>query len=197
MSLDSVGTPLHIIAAIERENQARSHDRNYGVHRPFILDVCAERWSAKAASYYSLPHEDGLRAPWSPLNWCNPVYSQQAAWMQRAAREAERYGNTTACLVRAAQDTRYWFRLATSRGTTDFYVGRISFIAPPEGVTLKVKGKPRFIPGGEPIKGTDFASAVVWYGPDFKPGVVRWRDAETGELIDIERARALRAEATC
>lgn len=145
MSLDNVGTPWHIVRALERD-----------LGRPFALSMPARIIHAACTEY------------------------------------------------RGLQDTRYWFRLATSRGTTDFYVGRINFIAPPEGITIKHKVKQRdggvkvierFIPGGEPIKGTDFASAVVWYGPDFKPGDVRWRDAETGELIDVKRARELREEA--
>jgi hypothetical protein len=189
MSLDTVGTPWHIVHALERD-----------VGERFAHDVCAQAWSAKAPTFYELPN-DGRVLPWSRLNYCNPFYFEQARWMRRAAHDAVEHGHTTACLVRAAQDTRYWFRLATSRGTTDFYVGRIAFIAPPEGVTLKhkvrqpdgtTKSVERFIPGGEPIPGTDFASAVVWYGPDFTPGVVRWRDAETGELIDVRRARELR-----
>lgn len=182
-TLNDVGTPWHIVHAA-----ARDHGR------PHELDVCAQAWSAKAPRWYELP-EDGLVLPWSKFNHLNPRYDVQAAWMLRAAIDAERHGNTTSALVRAAQDTRYWFRLATSRATTDFYVGRISFIAPPEGVTVG-KSKPRFVAGGERITGSDFASALPWYGPDYAPGVVRWRDAETGELIDVRHARELRAEAS-
>ena len=186
MSLDNVGTPWHIFNALEL-------DLVRVTGRGFQRDVCAEAWSAKCPNDYLTKDDDGLTHPWLARNFCNSEYHEQARWMRRAALMAEAHKLTTACLVRAAQDTRYWFRLATSRGTTDFYVGRIAFIAPPEGVTLTMKGKERLIPGGEPIKGTDFASALVWYGPDFAPGAVRWRDAETGELIDIDRVRALRS----
>jgi hypothetical protein len=194
MSLDNVGTPWRIFNALEL-------DLVRVTGRGFQRDVCAEPWSAKCPNDFLTREDDGLAHPWLARNFCNSEYHEQAKWMRRAAWMAEEHKLTTACLVRAAQDTRYWFRLATSRGTTDFYVGRIAFIAPPEGVTLKHKVRQpdgttkkveRFIPGGEPIPGTDFPSAVVWYGPDFAPGVVRWRDAETGELIDVRRARELR-----
>lgn len=187
MSLDDVGTPWYIVRAAERDRASQ-----WRASTGFLLDVCAEAWSAKAPDYIALPR-NGLVEPWSAENWLNPRYHEQAAWMRRASRDAVEHSHTTACLVRAAQDTLYWFRLATSRGTTDFYVGRINFIAPPAGVTLKTKKGERFIAGGEPIKGTDFASALVWYGPDFKAGAVRWRDAATGELIDVQRATELRS----
>lgn len=167
-SRQDYATPWSHVHALERERGLA-----------FDLDVCAEPWSAKARHYIGLPR-DGLAEPWSRWNFANPPYSDQAAWLRRAAYEATHNGNTTACLVRASIDARYWWRLVTTRATTDLYVGRIAFIDPS---TRKPKG------------GSNFASALALYGPDFEPGVVRWRDAETGELIDVRRARSIREAA--
>ncbi len=166
-SLQNYATPDYLVRALERE-----------LGRPFDLDVCAEEWNAKAPRFIT-EAENGLTAQWGRRNWCNPPYSDQAAWMRRASAEAEVRGATTACLVRASIDTSYWLRLVTLRGTCDFLRGRVAFISP---VTLK------------PERGSTFASAIVWYGPAFSPCCVRWRSAATGELIDLNRALQVRQD---
>lgn len=183
-SFQDYGTPWYIVRAIERsERRGR-----------FIKDVCAAPWNAKADDFIT-EEQDGFRTMWSHWNYCNPRYRLQAKWLRRAAFLAEQHHLATACLIKASIDARYWFRLVACRGAVDFYIGRIPFIAPPEGLTLKTKKGLRIIPGGAPVPGTSFASAVVFYGPGYTPGAVRYRDATTGELIDIERARELRAGA--
>ena len=164
-STQNYATPARYVRALEDE-----------LGRPFALDVCAEAWNAKAERYLDV-QANGLTSPWSPLNFCNPPYDNQQAWLARAAWWSETHGHTSACLVRASIDTRYWFRLVVLRATCDFFFGRIPYIDP---VTRKEK------------RGSTFASAVVLYGPQFEPGVVRWRDAESGRLIDVKRARELR-----
>jgi phage N-6-adenine-methyltransferase len=165
--VQAYGTPWRYVRALEEERGAR-----------FDLDVCAEAWSAKAARFIALP-EDGLVADWAPWTFCNPPYSDQKRWLARAAWWAEERSYSTACLVRASVDARYWFRLVTTRATCDLFVGRIPFVDP---TTRKEK------------RGGTFASAVVLFGPGFAPGVLRWRDADTGRLIDVRRARELRGE---
>lgn len=185
--IQNYGTPDYIVHGVV-EDELRG---------AFDMDVCAEAWSAKAPRWIGLPR-NGLEEEWGEWNWNNPPYNNQEAWLQRAAWWAENERRSTASLVRVSTESLYWFRTVELRGTCDFYIGRIAHIAPPEGVTLKHWNKKQqrhdhvFIPGGEPVPGTSFASALVLHGPGYRPGVVRWRDATTGRLIDVKRARELR-----
>lgn len=178
-SLTSYGTPPQLVRALARE-LARG---------PFHLDVCAEAWSSKGLRYLGLDKgDDGLTAPWSAFNFCNPPYDDQEPWIRRALHERDERGAVTVCVVREAAEATYWIDLVACRTTFDHFVGRLEYIAPPGGVTLGKKVK-RFVPGGRPIPGSNFASAVIVYAPGYAPGVVRWRDAASGELLDITEWR--------
>lgn len=172
------GTPWHIVRALEHE-----------MRRTFLLDVCAEAWSSKARTYIN-ERINGLKAAWSPFNWCNPPYNDQAAWIEKAIIESARRDAFTALLVKASVDAHYFRPSTWEVGTVDLYEGRISFIAPPEGV-WKGKGKARrFIAGGQPVDGSDFASALVLIGPGARRHTLRWRDAKTGVIISPARISA-------
>lgn len=165
------GTPPHLVSALELE-----------LRRRFDLDAGAEPWSAKAVRFYT-ERDNGLVKPWAPLTWYNPPYNDQARWLAKAIVECAERGVLSAGLLKASTSERYWRPSTYEIGTTDFYEGRISFIAPPEGV-WKGKGKSRrFIAGGEPVDGADFANALVWIGPGVKARHDRYRSAKTGLLI--------------
>jgi hypothetical protein len=72
-----------------------------------MLDVCAQAETAKAPAFYCLADgADGLILPWSPLNWCNPPFSDVIPWIEKAMIEAER-GNTTYMIFPDNPETAY------------------------------------------------------------------------------------------
>lgn len=161
-SLQDYGSPWAIVRELEREQRRR-----------FLLDVCASPWNAKCDRYLTR-RDNGLRALWSPFNWCNPPYKRQRLWLERAAALAEQ-SITTFCLVLASTSAAYWRPLVWEQATCDFFEGRISFIDP---ITRRT------------LPGFDRASALVIFGPRVTPGLIRTRDAKTGELISIVESRA-------
>jgi phage N-6-adenine-methyltransferase len=52
----------------------------------FDLDVAAATHNAKCARWYSI-EDEGLRQPWRGRVWCNPPYSDLAAWCGKAWEE--------------------------------------------------------------------------------------------------------------
>lgn len=50
---------------------------------PFTLDVAAAPHNAKCGRFYTLA-DDGLTQPWTGAVWCNPPYSDLAAWVSKA-----------------------------------------------------------------------------------------------------------------
>lgn len=157
-SIQTWSTPWHIVNAIARDSFG-------GV--PPVLDCCAQPHTTKAEKFYAIErHEDGLALPWLDWTWMNPQYDHQDRWLARAAYFGG-LGIRVACLVLASTSSLYWRPTTIERGTVDFYEGRIAFLDA----------------SGVAVKGTSFSSALVLYGPGFAPGVVRYRSAETGELI--------------
>ena len=85
----------------------------------FDLDVAADFLNKKARFFYD-ERDDGLARPWSHLIgvevahtyvWCNPPYGRSIpAWVEKAASEAEAGRATTAMLIPARPDTRYFHR---------------------------------------------------------------------------------------
>lgn len=70
--VDDRGTLPEFIASLEGR---------YG--EPFTLDVAAAPHNAKAPTFYTL-EDDGLTQPWTGNVWCNPPYSNLAAWVEKA-----------------------------------------------------------------------------------------------------------------
>lgn len=156
-STQTWGTPWHIIEAIERDS----------IGGRFSLDCCAQPYTTKCDRFYAIERlEDGLALPWVDATWNNPPYAEQDRWLARAAWWGSQ-GVRVACLVLASTSSLYWRPTTMALGTVDFYEGRISFLNE----------------HGVAVKGTSFSSALVLYGPGFAAGRVRYRSAETGELI--------------
>lgn len=78
-------------------------DKEFG----FVLDVCATPKNTRCERYWTA-EDDGLLMPWDKVNWCNPPYGNAIMdWLAKARLESGR-GNTTAVLIPARTDTR-WF----------------------------------------------------------------------------------------
>lgn len=121
------------------------------------LDVAACDEAHLAAAYFTKAH-DGLSQPWrAPRVWCNPPYSQIAAWVEKAFLEyaAARFSVLAMLLPAVKTEQDWWHRHVEpardlSRAfTTHFQRGRAAFAAPGTN--------------GEPIKGSPFGCVLlVW-----------------------------------
>lgn len=120
----------------------------------FTTDVCAEPHNAKCPHFYT-PEVDGLAQVWAGVCWCNPPYSESAAWIGKAFTMS-RDGTIVVCLIPARTDTRYWH----------------DYVMKADEVRL-VKGRLRFV-GGK--ASAPFPSAVVIFRPTprLRPIVRSW-----------------------
>lgn len=113
----------------------------------FDLDAAASAESAKAPRYYSI-EDDGLVKPWSGRVWCNPPYSDCAAWVRKAWAEFDAGAATAIAMLLPANRTeqRWWQELVEPRRdhfggplSVRFLPGRIRF-GHPEGWVVPAKG---------------------------------------------------------
>ena len=108
-------TPLSLYATLHREFQ-------------FTCDVAASDDNHLAETYINA-EMDALDPAtlWGLVNFCNPPYSNPAAWIDRAILESKN-GKTTVMLVPADTSTK-WFKTAFKAASEIRFVsGRISFI---------------------------------------------------------------------
>lgn len=155
------------------------------MRRRFALDAAADRYNAKAARFYTL-RDNGKKKRWLDPTFYNPFYDEQSEWLEIATWWAKRRAIRSAGLVRVATSESYWPEHAWNAGTIDYYKGRIAFLAPRGGIWLK----DRFVAAGQPIRGSNFANALVLVGPGFEPRTTRYRDAKTGRLLRAQRKAA-------
>lgn len=91
---------------------------------PFDLDPCApiaRPWDT-AARHFTV-EDDGLSQPWAGRVWCNPPYSDAAAWLERLAA----HGEGTALLF-ARCETATWRRHVWPHASALlFLAGRVTF----------------------------------------------------------------------
>lgn len=93
----------------------------------FDVDVCspgAGRCAVPARRHITAA-EDGLKAPWGGFAWCNPPYSNTAAWAARMVA----HGNGM-ILTFARTDTRWGQRLLANATAVLFLRQRIRFVRP-------------------------------------------------------------------
>lgn len=104
------------------------------------LDVCAERWSAKAPRYYGPggEREDGLALPWWGYDekWGNPPFSRIDPWVEAALGAAGGGGTGCTMLLVPPRTDRPWYHElveAEERGPAwrTVLLGRLEFVAPP------------------------------------------------------------------
>ena len=74
---------------------------------------------------------DGLTTEWGSSTFCNPPYSQTAAWIAKAAAEAQK-GKTVVMLINAVTDTVAFHKYIYGKAEIRFLKGRIKFINPAE-----------------------------------------------------------------
>lgn len=133
-----------------------------------VLDVCAQAQTAKAAAFYCLADgADGLALPWSPLNWCNPPFSDIEPWIEKAMQEAER-GNTTYMIFPDNPETAYC-RASFLMASEIFHMPfRMRFTRPDGSEFRDTKGA---------IASPKFATRLVIFAPNRKtprPTVDYW-----------------------
>lgn len=122
----------------------------------FDLDVCADALNAKAPDWFD-EDTDGLKQKWEGYCFCNPPYSQIAAWAQKAFASANEGGGdtTVAMLIPARTDTRYWHDYIAKADEILFIKGRLAFGDPSKG--------------NDTAQGAPFPSAIVIFNSP-------WRD---------------------
>jgi site-specific DNA-methyltransferase (adenine-specific) len=138
------------------------------LHREFRFqwDAAATRGSAKCGPYcYFGPdhgtsdYRDALSQPWREYRhelverlFCNPPYSQCAAFVSKAAAEAK-HGATSVLLIPSRTDTRYWHA----------HVWDDVRHCPRPGVEVRfIKGRLKF---GQGKNSAPFPSVVVIFRP--------------------------------
>ena len=107
----------------------------------FDLDVCAEPWNAKSATFYTV-EQDGLKQPWNGACWCNPPYGARNITQWLAKGQAELVCGNASVVVYLLPNTTdvVWFHTyvwddkkhATRPGIgLRFIKGRVIFDPPP------------------------------------------------------------------
>jgi phage N-6-adenine-methyltransferase len=94
--VDDRETPPEIFAPLDAQ------------HR-FTLDVAASAGNAKCAAYYTV-EQDGLTQQWAGRVWCNPPYSNIAAWVEKAWREMEDAAELVVMLLPANRTEQRWWQ---------------------------------------------------------------------------------------
>jgi phage N-6-adenine-methyltransferase len=127
---DDRGTPRYLFDPLHEEHG-------------FTLDVAAATHNAKCARWFDLA-ADGLAQPWTgEVVWCNPPYSNLAAWVLKALYEVAHGCRKVVMLLPANRTEQRWWQehvepIRDRVGT---------------GVTTRnLPGRPRFERAGEPIK---------------------------------------------
>lgn len=101
----------------------------------FQLDVCAEPWNAKCSNYFT-EEQNGLKQPWSKMNWLNPPYSGPSPisrWLKKAVEETKN-GNTTVALVKNDPSTSWYSDYILQASLICILYGSRVQYEPPPGV---------------------------------------------------------------
>jgi phage N-6-adenine-methyltransferase len=76
----------------------------------FTLDAAANAANAKTQAYFDLV-SDGLSQPWAPHRvWCNPPYSNLAAWVAKAHAELDAGCPVIVMLLPANRTEQVWWQ---------------------------------------------------------------------------------------
>lgn len=93
----------------------------------FTLDACASDQNHKCDRYFT-KETDGLKFAWGGETvFCNPPYSQIAAWVKKAFYESKNDNTTIVMLIPARTDTQYFHNYILHRSEIRFVKGRIKF----------------------------------------------------------------------
>jgi phage N-6-adenine-methyltransferase len=93
----------------------------------FTLDPCATETTHKCARWYGAA-DDGLSKDWGGEHvFCNPPYSQAAAWARKCFEESRKPGTVVVLLIPSRTDTRYFHSYIYNRSELRFVKGRLRF----------------------------------------------------------------------
>lgn len=110
----------------------------------FTIDVAASRANTRCSRYFDI-EADGLAQPWTDeVAWCNPPYSNLAAWVRKALYEVQHGCRKVVMLLPANRTEQAWWQ-DNVEPVRD---------RPGTGVTTRnLRGRPKFQkPDGAPIK---------------------------------------------
>lgn len=112
----------------------------------FTLDAAASVENALCARYYTVT-DNGLAQPWNGVVWCNPPYSNLAAWVEKANWAIWNKTAETVVMLLPANRTEQawwqdWIEPARRRGEIEvrFLRGRLRFDTPDHDYTKQPKG---------------------------------------------------------
>lgn len=94
----------------------------------FDIDVCATAENAKCDRFFTA-EDDGLAQEWEGRCWCNPPYSNVAAWMEKAQQAVHSGAEVVVALVFARTDTRWFHEYIYGQPNVEvrFIKGRLKF----------------------------------------------------------------------
>ena len=93
----------------------------------FTLDPCATEENHKTPMYFTR-EQNGLECSWGGYRaFCNPPYSDIAAWVKKAYTEATQPDTLVVMLIPARTDTRYFHDYILHRSEIRFIRKRVRF----------------------------------------------------------------------
>ncbi len=108
----------------------------WNVEFGFNYDPCPIEWKPGDA--------DGLETDWGTSTFCNPPYSNVAAWIRKAHGEW-RKGKTVVMLINAITDTKAFHEYIYHTAEIRFLKGRVSFIDPTNPTKRSPNVKPSML----------------------------------------------------
>ena len=111
---DNWSTPQDVYEALDNEFN-------------FNLDPCADANNHKCELFFT-QKDDGLSKNWGGYRvFCNPPYSNIAAWVKKAYSEATKPDTLVVLLIPARTDTKYFQEYIYHRSEIRFIKGRLKF----------------------------------------------------------------------
>ncbi len=103
-------------------------NQNFG---PFSVDTCADALNTKVDGSFFDEAQDGLAQQWTGKCWCNPPYSNVAAWVKKAYDSVytEQTAERVVLLVANRTETE-WFHEFATKGLVFFLRTRVAFVEP-------------------------------------------------------------------
>ena len=93
----------------------------------FNLDPCSSEVNHKCENYFTI-EDDGLSKSWGGYRvFCNPPYSNIAAWVKKAWQESTKDNTLVVLLIPARTDTKYFHEYIYQRSEIRFIKGRLKF----------------------------------------------------------------------
>lgn len=126
----------------------------------FDIDLAADEENARCQTYFTERY-NALDFDWyrcGQSGWCNPPYSRQQAFIDKAIEQAKR-GFITVMLIPCFNGQAYWQKIYDSGAHVTNIIGRLSFLSPCDYVSA---GKQ--IRKGDPAPGNTSGSCIIQFG---------------------------------